>query len=59
MSSSLSLEPEVENALLSLLEVLDGPMETIFLTCVLPGLSCVMEPPCMYIYLYKHTHTYM
>ena len=23
---------------------------------VFPGLSCVMEPLCMYIYLYKHTH---
>ena len=34
MSSGLSLEPEVENVLFSLLEVLDGPMETIFLTCV-------------------------
>ena len=34
LSSGLSREPEVENVLLSLLEVLDGPMEAILLICV-------------------------
>lgn len=58
-SSGLSLQPKVENVLLSLLEALSGPMKAIFkIQCVSPGIPCVMYS-CVCIYIYLGLYIYM